>query len=351
MILRNYKQSFSFFILILITAFMNFNCGKKAEDKSEKSLTFLDTVAVKVVKAGKGDIRLVKTFTGTLEGEEQANIVSKIAERITAIKVRVGDNVKTGQLLVLLDKTGASSQFYQAQAGYLNAEKELNRMKSLYEAGAISQQMYDGTKTSYDVAKANFESAKNTLELTSPINGVITAINPNIGDLASPGAPIITVASIGRMKVKFDAGEEDVAGFGIGQSSEIYSELKPELIQKGTVSQISKSANIESRSFEIRTVFQNTSDKWFKPGMFCRVNVDLKNKKGVLAIPNSAITVLQNNQIVFVISNGKASLRKVETGITDGKVTEIIFGVQDGEFVATVGLNNLKDGSCVHISE
>lgn len=352
MIFKNYKQFFSFLLIVLFTAFLNFGCGKKSDDKSgEKSLTLLDTVAVKTVKAGLSDIRLAKTFTGSLEGEEQANIVSKISERITAIKVRVGDHVRTGQLLILLDKTGASSQFYQAQAGFLNAEKELNRMKALYEGGAVSQQMYDGTKTSFDVAKANFEAAKNTVELTSPINGVVALVNPNAGDLANPGMPLITIASINKMKVLFDAGEEDVAGFAIGQSSEIYSELKPQLIQKGTISQISRSANIESRSFEVRAVFQNTPDRWFKPGMFCRVNVELKNKKGILAVPNSAITVVQNKNTIFVISNGKASLRKVETGITDGKMTEILSGISEGEIVATLGINNLKDGSCVHISE
>jgi RND family efflux transporter MFP subunit len=352
MVFKNYKKHSGFILIMLITAFINFNCSKKGDEKSsDKSLTFLDTVAVKTVKAGLSDIRLVKTFTGSLEGEEQANIVSKISERIMAIKVHVGDNVKSGQLLILLDKSGASSQFYQAQAGFLNAEKELNRMKALYEGGAISQQLYDGTKTSYDVSKANFEAAKNTVELTSPINGVVTAINPNVGDLANPGMPLITVASINKMKVLFDAGEEDVAGFAIGQSSEIYSELKPQLIQKGTISQISRSATVESRSFEVRAVFQNTSDRWFKPGMFCRVNVELKNKKGVLAIPNAAITVIQNNSSIYVISGGKASLRKVETGITDGKMTEILSGISNGEFVATLGINNLKDGSNVHISE
>jgi RND family efflux transporter MFP subunit len=352
MIFKNYKQLSGYLILILFTVFLNYNCGKKAEDKTaEKTLTQLDTVAVKIVKAGLSDIRLVKTFTGTLEGEEQANIVSKIPERITVIKVRVGDNVKAGQILILLDKTGASSQFYQAQAGFLNAEKELNRMKALFEGGAVSQQMYDGTKTSYDVAKANFDGAKNSVELTSPISGVVTAINPNIGDIANPGVPLITVASIGRMKVLFDAGEEDVSGFAIGQKTEIYTELRPEVIQKGTISQISKSASVESRSFEIRAVFVNTADRWFKPGMFCRVQVELRNKKAVLSIPNAAITILQNNSSIFVISDGKATLRKVETGITDGKITEIMSGIKEGEQVATLGINNLKDGSCVHISE
>ena len=338
--------------LLYIMVILSSGCGSKGENKNrEKDLTQLDTVAVQVYRASLNDIKLVKTFTGTLEGEEQANIVSKIPERIISIKVHVGDNVKAGQILITLDKSGASSQFYQAQAGYLNAEKELTRMKSLYDAGAISQQMYDGTKTTYDVAKANFDAAKNTVELTSPINGIVTSISPNIGDIANPGIPLIVVASINKMKVIFNAGEEDVTNLVIGQNVEVYSELNPDLIQKGRITQLSKSADIQSRSFELRAVFPNTSDRWFKPGMFCRVNVELKNRKNVLSIPNTSVTVIQNEKNIYVVNGNKASVRKVETGITDGSFTEILSGVKEGESVVTLGLNNLKDGSVVHISD
>ena len=337
--------------LLSVTIMLNSGCGSKGENKNQdKDLTQLDTVAVQVYRVTLSDIKLTKTFTGTLEGEEQANIVSKIPERITSINAQIGDNVKAGQILITLDKSGASSQFYQAQAGFLNAEKELSRMKSLYDAGAISQQMYDGTKTAYDIAKANFDAAKNTVELTSPINGIVTSISPNIGDIANPGIPLIVVASINKMKVIFDAGEEDIPNLAIGQNVGVFSELKSDLIQKGRISQISKSADIQSRSFELRAVFPNTSERWFKPGMFCRVNVQLKNKKNALTIPNSAITVVQNEKNIFVVNGNKASVRKIETGINNGTFTEVISGIKEGESVVTLGINNLKDGSVVHIS-
>lgn len=332
--------------------FFSISCGqKKAEETKDLNLANLDTVAVKVAKSAISDIKLIKTFTGTLEGDDQANVVSKIPERITGIKVHIGDQVKTGQLLITLDKAGASSQFYQAQAGYLNSEREMKRMEALYNEGAISQQMFDGTKTAYEVAKANFDAAKSTVELTSPITGIVTAINPNIGDLANPGIALMTIASINKMKVIFNAGESDIPNLAIGQNVEIYSELKPELIQKGKISQISKSADIQSRSFEIRAAFQNTSDRWYKPGMFCRVNVELKNKKGVLTVPVEAVVTNQNNTSVYVIKNGRAYLRKVTTGINDGKIAEILNGLQKDETVVTLGTNNLKDGGVIHISE
>ena len=339
------------FLFLVPIIILSINCAQKNENGNDRNKNILDTVAVKVSKAKISNIQLVKTYTGTLEGEEQANIVSKIPERIVEIKVHVGDNIKAGQLLLILDKSGASSQFYQAQAGYLNAKKDLERMEALFKEGAISQQLLDGTKTAFEVARANFEAAKNTVELTSPISGVVTAINNNVGELANPGFPLIVVASIQRMKVVFDVGEEDIPNLAVGQSTEVYSELKPEVIQKGKISQISKSADIQSRSFELKTLFANTPDKWFKSGMFCRVNVELKNKKNILTVPNTAVTLIQDAKSVFVVNGHKASMRKIETGITDGKETEILSGLKDGEVVVTLGINDLKEGSPVHISE
>ncbi len=352
MILRYVKKCSGLIYLLPVIIFFNINCGqKKAEQSKELNLADLDTVAVKTAQSVVSNIKLIKTFTGTLEGEDQANVVSKIPERITDIKVRVGDRVDAGQLLITLDKVGASSQFYQAQAAYLNAEKERDRMQALFKEGAISQQMFDGTKTAYEVAKANFDAAKSTVELTSPISGIVTAINPNIGDLANPGVVLMTIANINKMKVLFDIGEADVPNFAIGQNVEVYSELKPELIQKGTISQISKSADIQSRSFEIRAAFSNTSGSWFKPGMFCRVNVELKNKKDVIVVPSQAVIVNQNNSGVYVINNGRAYLRNVIPGINNGRMTEISSGLKKGETVITLGTNKLKEGSVVHISD
>ncbi len=351
MILRYINKYSVFLFSLLPIIFLNINCGQKNAGQTQNlKLTDLDTVAVKTVQSIITNIKLVKTFTGTLEGEDQANVVSKIPERITGIKVRVGDRVEAGQLLITLDKVGASSQFYQAKAAYLNAEKERDRMQSLFKEGAISQQMFDGTNTAYEVAKANFDAARSTVELTSPIPGIVTAINPNIGDLANPGIVLMTIARINKMKVLFDIGEADVPNFAIGQSVEIYSELKPELIQRGTITQISKSADIQSRSFEIRAAFPNTPGNWFKPGMFCRVNVELKNKKNVIVVPSEAVIVSQNSSAVYVINNGKAYLRNVVEGINNGKMIEVSSGLKEGETVVTLGTNKLKEGSVVHIS-
>jgi RND family efflux transporter MFP subunit len=335
---------------ISLIMFLIIGCQGKTEEKVEvKNILELDTVAVNAVKVEYRDIKSSKTYTGTLEGEEQANIVAKISERIVSIKVRVGDYVEKGRLVVELDKVGATSQYYQAEAGYLNSKKDLERMQSLYSEGAISQQMFDGTQTAFNIAKANYEASKSLVELTAPISGVVTEINGEAGDLTMPGMKLVTVAKINRLKAIFNAGEQDIMSLTVNQPIEVFSELKPNLVMKGKVVQISKSAEVESRTFEIKGLITNSNDKWFKPGMFCRVKTILKNQRGSLAVPSLAIITNGNDRGVFVINDGKAYFRKVTVGITEDNFTEILNGLKENEDVVTVGMNNLKDGIRINL--
>lgn len=346
---RNFNPILMF--LLIISVFVFQFCGDEPAKTTETDKTnFTDTISVEAEKVEIRELITSKTFSGTLEGEEQANIISKIPERIMQIKVKVGDYVNDGTILFMLDKGGASSQFYQTQAVFLNAQKDLERMKNLFNEGAVSGQALDGTQTAYDVAKANFEAAKSTVEITSPLSGVVTAINVNIGDIANPAIVLATVANIGRMKALFNVGESDLPSFNIGQSVEVFSELNPEIIQAGKLLQISKSANVESRTFEIQASFPNTKDRWFKPGMFCRINVNMKTRKDALTIPMTAIVSNNNTSGVFVINENKVTFKPITTGITDGKYIEVISGLSAGENTVTLGMNNLKNGTVVIIT-
>jgi RND family efflux transporter MFP subunit len=327
------------------------SCGEKPEEVQTTDKTvYVDTISVEAKLVEVKELALTKTFSGTLEGEEQANIYAKIPERIMNVKVRVGDYVKSGSELFELDKGGASSQFYQAQAAFLNAQKNFERMKNLLAEGAISQQAFDQTETGYEVAKANFDAARSTVEITSPISGVVTVLNVNIGDLANPQMPLAIVANIGRMKAKFNVGEIDVPSFYVGQPVQIFSEMNPNVIQSGKIIQLSNSANVQSRTFEMQAIFTNTKDRWFKPGMFCRVNVNMKTKKDALVIPFAAVVKLNNSDGVYLINEDKSYFKPITTGITDGKLIEVISGLKAGDKIVTLGMNNLKDGTVVVIS-
>lgn len=322
------------------------NTGEKVEVRNALEL---DTIAVNAADVKFRDINLAKTFTGSIEGEEQAYVVAKISERIIDVKVRVGDYIEKGKLLVELDKVGATSQFYQAEAGYQNAKKDLERMQALYSEGAISQQMLDGTQTAFNISKANFEAAKGLVELIAPISGVVAELNGEVGDLTMPGMRIITIAKINRVKAIFNVGEQDIMSLKLNQPIEVFSELKPDLIINGKIMLVSKSANVESRTFEVKGLITNTNDSWFKPGMFCSVRINLKNQKGSLTIPTIALITSGSDKGVYVIDNGKANFKKIAAGVADDTYTEVLSGLKENDKVVTVGMNNLKDGIPVRL--
>jgi membrane fusion protein (multidrug efflux system) len=344
------SKLFSIVVILIVVLMLFSGCGTKENDsKQSGNLGVGDSIPIQVATAQIKNLSVMKTYTGTLEGKEQANIVAKISERVTKINVQVGDAVKEGQTLVLLDKTGPSSQYYQAEANFRNAETNLGRVKSLLQEGAVSQQSLDGAQTSYDIAKANFDAARSAVELTTPISGIVTSVNVNVGDLASPGSVLVTVANVSQMKIIFSVGEFDVPNFVIGQKVKIYSEFRNDLVMNGNISQLAKSADVRSRSFEVKAIFANSKDLWFKPGMFCKAEVNFSSHKGSLAVPSSVLMKDQARNGIFIIKEGRAFKKYVQTGLSDGTMIEILQGIQEGDLVATVGLNKLKDSSLVVI--
>ncbi len=334
---------------LLLAAILPGCSGEKRPGSDPSSQQPARIIPIEVATATRQKLMVSHTYSGSLEGEEQANIVAKLSERVTALPVHVGTAVQAGQTIVALDKSGTTSQYYQAQASYKNAEKTAQRMKSLYAEGAISAQTLDGAQTAYDVARANFEAARSAVELTTPIAGVVTAININVGELSTPGAVLSTVARIERMKITFNMNETDVANIRVGQKVTISSEMNPAAQMSGSIIQISKSADVRSRSFEIKVLFPNTANHWYKPGTFGTVTVEVSPAGTPVVLPNSAVQSDGTTSSVFLIRNGIAHPQTVVTGVSNGDATAILQGVNPGDTVATVGANALKDGSVVSI--
>jgi len=325
-------------------------CGKADKQAVAKAVdSGAEVVAVETARVERQALAVTKSYTGSLEGEAQANIVAKISERVTAIHGSVGQSVHKGRTVITLDKSGATSQYFQAEANYKNAEKNLERMKTLLVEGAISQQLLDATQTAFDVARANFEAARSAVELVSPISGVITALNVNLGDLSQPGAVLATVADLRRMKVIFSINEADVMQISQGQNVEIRSEGGPEGRVQGRIVQISRSADMRSRSFEIKALFPNTSDQWYRPGMFCKVALTIAPRSNALVVPAAAILSDGLTSKVYKVVGGRAIPQPVVTGISDGARVEILQGVIDQEIIVTTGATNLRDSSLVKV--
>jgi membrane fusion protein (multidrug efflux system) len=350
------KQKKNFFIAVILMSFLSMQmigCGAK-EKEAEKEIADTgnsDAAPVLVTKVENQKLALTKTYTGTIEGEQQANIVSQLAERIVEIPVKVGSIVNEGDVVLRLNKSGATSQFYQAQSNLKNFERNLNRMKNLYESGAVSKQNLDDVQTGYDVAKANFDAAKAAVDITTPISGVVTDIKLNPGDFATPGMTLATVAKVNVLKIKLSIGEADIPYVTIGQKVKIYSELNPTLIANGKISDIAKSADLSTRTFEVKATFPNTKDQWFKPNMFGNAEINLTSEKVSMIIPRVSVLYTEQGPQVFIVKDGKAFSRAVNLGLQNDMNIEVISGLNPGDTIVKMGMNSLKDGSPVVVSK
>jgi len=335
--------------LIFVTVFSTFLIGCGNTSEKNNTIKMNETIPVSVTTVKKGDITIQKTYGGTLEGIQQADIIAKISERITAINAVVGQQVEKGKVIIELEKTGPTSQYMQAKANFENLKKNYERMKALLQQGAVSQQSVDQAETSYEVAKANYEAASSAVNLAAPISGTITALNYNVGDWVNPGTGLATVANIGSMIIKFNAGETDVQDLKLGKTVYVYSDFQKDLKLKGHITEISRSASLDSRSFLVKAQFTNTRNDFFKPGMFVKANVVLESKQNVITIPTSSVIYNDKGATVYVIKNGMTFPENIEIGLANDSVTVVKNGLREGEVLVTAGMNNLSDSSKVSI--
>lgn len=191
---KNTKIIALLLLILLVPIFLLAGCSKKKEEVKKEQ-----AVPVKVMEAKKSKIEDIVTFTGQIEAGDEVKIASKISGRVKEVNFEVGDYVKKGEPLVILEtdelyvqlsqaedalasakanlaanESGTLPQqldqvkaaFEQAETNYLNTKSDYERIKALYEAGAASKQTLDSMEAKYKVAKSQYESAKEQLRLT-----------------------------------------------------------------------------------------------------------------------------------------------------------------------------------------
>lgn len=318
-------------------------------NKNSDSANATQMIAVKGVLVVPTSKQLIRTFTGSIEGEKQAVLRAKIAEAVEKVNFRVGDFVKTNDVLISLDRTGPTSNYTQAYSVYQNAEKNFSKIKYLFVEGAVSESQFDAAQTEFEVARANYEAALQMVELRSPIDGRVTSIDVYAGQYVSPGQQLATVASTGQVRMKLGVSGNDIAYFKEGQKVTISAEADSVISGEGTVLTVARSADPDTRTFQV-DVAVNNQDRRFKPGMFARANIIIGDFANAIVAPRQAILTREGRNYAFVASDGAARMREVTLGVDFNGVTQVISGLQSGDTLIVVGQNYLQDGSRINLA-
>ena len=330
----------------LLAAACGSNAGKQTEQQAAAVVAEDPTVAV--VEVFTREVPQEAVYTSTVQAYAKNNIAPQMAGRITKINVEIGDFVKEGQILAEIDK----AQLLQAQLQLQNQEVELQRLKSLYEAGGLSQSDYDAIQMQYNVLKTQVENLIENTTLRSPINGVVTARNYDVGDMYGMSMPIFTVEQIVPVKLLVGISESDYSKVKKGDSVSITADAIPGKTFYGKVNRIYPTVDPATRTFTVEVKVDNNY-KTLRPGMFVRATINFGVNNNVV-IPDVAVVKQQGSgeRFVYVLNeDNTVTYQKVVLGRRMGAEYEVLEGISNGAKVVTGGQIRLKDGIKVTVNE
>ncbi len=333
--------------IIASTAVLAAACGSKTTQSEAPQVTDF-TPTVSVVEVSVREVPQTAVYTSTVQPYVKNNIAPQMTGRITRICAEIGDFVKKGQVLAEIDK----SQLQQAQLQLLNQEVELQRIKSLYEAGAISKSDLDAIELSYNVTKTQVENLLENTVLCSPIDGVVTARNYDVGDMYAMSSPIYTVEQIKPVKLLVAVSESDYTKVKKGDSVVVVADALPELTFYGKIEKIYPTIDPATRTFNVEVVVANNYSS-LRPGMFARVTVDFGSNRNVV-IPDVAVVKQQGSgeRFVYVLNaDNTVTYKKVVLGRRMGAEYEVLEGLENGAKIVVGGQIRLKDGVKVVVNE
>ena len=319
--------------------------SKKSADAAAEQVVEVKKPNVTTAVVHIEDVDQQSVFTGNVEGYTVNNIAPQQPRRITRLLVDVGDRVAAGQKVAELDNAALA----QAKAQYENTKANYERSNELYQFGGESKANWEAMKTSYEVAKFTYENLLENTTLVSPISGVVTARNYDVGDMCG-GQPIFVVQKINPVKIMISVSESLYSYIKKGMAVTVEFDALPEQQFSAKVSRITPSIDASTRTFPVELVLANDKEL-VKPGMYARVTMNYGTRQNVV-VPDVAVVkqLGSGNRYVYVYKqDGTVAYQKVEIGRRMGDKFEILSGVADGDVVVTSGHIALKDGIAVEV--
>ena len=395
--------------LVVLTALV-ISCGKKEEAVVDKSVPVsLQGVKIETVKASTvpEDYEAV----GTVRSKTMTVLSSKTTSNILAVHVREGDRVRAGQLLIEIDDRESQAQLQKAQAGlrevqdaHVEIEQNMyaaesakeaaeagkalalvtfNRYKALLEERSVSQQEFDEVQARLKVADAEVKRAGRMVQalaakksqvlakmeqvkadirgtqiyvgynrINSPMNGIVVSKQAEVGLLAAPGVPLMTLEDHLRYRLEVQVEESMLKKIHIGTPVKISIDALGPQEHSRKVTEVIPTSDSASRSFTVKIDLSDEKERSeslpaLRSGLYGKARFSVGQRQ-VLQIPQK--TILQQGQLegVFVVdSSNMVRLRLIKTGKPYGDQIEVLSGINDGDRIIVEGIEKIKEGDRV----
>jgi RND family efflux transporter MFP subunit len=375
-----------YFVLPALAALIS--CGGEAPKRA--GAQDAAPVAVSAVLAQAKDWPAGYEATGTVRARTSGAISSRIMGYVQQVSVQVGDRVRQGQLLITIDSSDLEPNVRRAEAGRTEAQSALpeadsavaaakanldlaqttfKRIEDLASKNSISRQEFDESSARLKAAQANYEMARarrtqldsklaqadqevrsasvmrDYARIAAPFAGVVTAKSVEPGNLATPGAPLLTIEKEDGFRLEASVDESRLASVKAGQSARVFIDSIGEDLT-ARVGEVVPSVDPGSRTYIVK--IDLPANPKIRSGMFGRALFQTGSRSAVTA-PASALVERGQLQAVYVLEDGRARTRLVTVGARSKDAVEILSGLSAGELLVAVIPLGLQDGARLEV--
>ncbi|PTX18116.1 membrane fusion protein (multidrug efflux system) [Pontibacter mucosus] len=306
------------------------------------------TVDVYVVSPGAFQNRI--TTTGTVLPNEDVELRSEIAGRITGINFKEGSKVSKGQLLLTVNDAELRAQLQKLEANQKLYREMEERQRTLLEKEYISAQEYDQVSNQLATATADIQALKATLAkayVRAPFDGVIGLRQVSEGSYVSATTPIARIVDISPVKIDFAIPGRYSQQVKTGDQISFTVEGLPKVYQ-AAVYAVEPGIDPTTRTLQVRALFDNKNEE-VKPGAFVSVSLALSDSDDAILIPTEAIIPEATGHKIYLSRNGKAVPQMVKIGQRSETLIQIMEGVAPGDTIIRSGILQVRDGSNLNI--
>ena len=304
---------------------------------------------VETATVEEGSIAREIELSGVVEPIRTVSVNSQLATTVNAVYAEEGDRVSTGAVLARLEDADLTANLESARASLEAARAAFERAEQLREREVITLPEYERDRTALAAAEAVHRQLQTRLgyaTIRSPISGVVTAKHVEAGDVVGAQTPLFEVADVSTLVVPIGVSELDVGHMSAGDTVTVSLDAFPDRPLRGRIRRIFPSADPTTRLVTVEVALEAGSQA--RPGYLARVELQLDARDDVLLVPASAIlTGSSGDESTFVVEDGKAFRREVESGLVSQGRVEIVRGLNRGETVVVEGGSSLREGAQV----
>lgn len=314
-------------------------------------------IPVRVTSVIRRDIADYLETNGSLEAENEVDIVARTDGPIVELNVEEGDFVRAGQVLARIDAAEIEAQLGIARVNLAEAELVWNRAQSSYREEVISQEAYDLAKSNFDAAAAQIVGTEILLDYTviqAPFDGLIIERVIKNAEHVSNNARLFRISDFDPLLCPIQLPEKDLPRLELGQTAYLTVEAYPGVRFPARVLRISPV--VDPATGTVKVTLEVQAQGRLRPGMFASVFVETDIHENGLVVPKQALVLESTSDTVYVaMDDGEggtvARRRSLELGYEESDSLEVLSGLSEGEDVVILGQDNLSDQTPVRIDE